>query len=40
MGGWLARIGFCLVLAGLAACGLKGEPIAPTPPQTQIAGGA
>lgn len=25
------RIGFCLALAALAACGIKGDPVAPGP---------
>ena len=25
------RIGFCLVLVALAACGIKGDPVAPDP---------
>ena len=25
------RIGFCLALVALAACGIKGEPVAPEP---------
>ena len=25
------RAGFCLVLAALAACGIKGDPVAPEP---------
>ena len=27
----LARIGFCLALVALAACGIKGDPVAPEP---------
>ncbi len=32
------RIGFCLALAALAACGIKGEPVAPDKATNRSAG--
>lgn len=33
----LVRIGFCLALAAVAACGIKGDPVPPEPRQDDAA---
>jgi predicted small lipoprotein YifL len=34
----LRRVGLCLALAALAACGLKGDPLPPDDPRAQTEG--